>query len=132
MVEQQQEDERSIPTKQRKKKKPFLVRKIQAMETLQWLGKQFPQAFCLKKPRPLKINIHHDVFEQLLVFKNAPSKKKIREAITFYTRTNDYLFSVTKNQQRVDLAGRLVGKITEEQVEFAAIALQQRKSFCSR
>jgi sRNA-binding protein len=67
-----------------------------------------------------------EIFDLLPTLSNAPSKKKIRDTILFYTKTSEYLQSTTKYQYRVDLNGKFVGEIMKEQHNFALQSLKNR------
>lgn len=110
----------------------FIDRKMQVMETLMWLIKQFPSAFNMKMPKPLKVSIHQDIFNLLPTLGDAPSKTKIREAIFFYTKMPDYLNAATKYQSRVDLNGKITGEVTKDQKDFSFHRLRIRKKFAEK
>lgn len=82
--------------------------------TLAWLYEQFPTCFNLKDLKPLKLNIDKDFFP-FLEKDQAPSKAKLRDALTFYTNNIHYLEAVINSTYRYDLDGNHVQEITPEQ-----------------
>lgn len=98
------------------------------IKALQWLAQTFPKAFDNTiQIRPLKSGIMDDI----LVYANDAaslgiSKSKLREAVVLFTRRIDYLASLKAREMRVDLEGRPVAAVTEEEAERAALKIKKR------
>ncbi len=86
--------------------------------TLAWLYEQFPSCFNQNELKPLKLNIDKDLFP-FLEKDQAPSKAKLRDALTFYTNNIHYLKTVINSTNRYDLEGNHVQEITPEQKAYA-------------
>ncbi len=94
------------------KKKPLSHDEQQKFErlhkiksALKWLCENFPDCFNNKDPKPLKLRIEADLFPLLEDKETPPSKKAIREAIGFYTRSRAYLEAISSNNKRFDIHG---------------------------
>lgn len=105
--------------------------KIETQVAMTWLVEQFPLAFFQKSHlvKPLKLGIIEDivdVYERL----DAPpfSKKRLREAINYYTSSRAYLTAQQANAVRVDLYGQQYGTVSAEQAIYAQQRFQQRYS----
>lgn len=75
--------------------KPVIAR-IKA--TIIWLKEKFPQTF-VEPSLPLKIGIHQDLFALNLA--DAPPKRIIRKALSFYANAHSYLNALVKKTQSV-------------------------------
>ena len=90
------------------------------------LLKEFPKAFTLKNPKPLKIGIKEDIFAKW--GDNAPmSKLRFGKALQGYVNTKSYLRAFATEQHRYDLEGKKVQEITEANKTHAATALEKRE-----
>jgi len=69
---------------------------------------QFPNCFSFTNPRPLKAEIHADIFERL---QQRVSKSKIKQALYLYTNAPSYLNSFRQYSHRIDLDGNEVEEI---------------------
>jgi hypothetical protein len=103
-LNEQKKKEREIKQKKREETKI----------TLAWLYEEFPSCFNPKEIKPLKINIDKDLFP-FLEKEQAPSKAKLRDALTYYTNNIHYLETVIKGTHRYDLEGNQGEEITAEQ-----------------
>ncbi|VEB33752.1 ProQ/FinO family protein [Legionella cherrii] len=97
-------------------------------DALLWLAAHFPEAFDNSlRIRPLKIGIMDDI---LLHADNAAeqgiSKSKLREAVVLFTRRLDYLACLKLREMRIDLHGNVVGEVSEEEAEHAAVKIKKR------
>lgn len=96
--------------------------KTKNIEVLTWLIEYFPSTF-FKQPhhiKPLKIGIFNDLSEFYNRLDNPPfSKKRIREALNYYSASKAYLKKQTTGQGRIDLYGRVVDTVTEDQALYA-------------
>lgn len=97
-------------------------------EALNWLAKNFPQAFDnTLKIRPLKIGIIEDIFLHLDQATEAGiSKSKLREAVVLFTRRVDYLACLKAREMRIDLEGASTNPVTEEEAERASTKIKKR------
>src|SRR5690606_6420406 len=86
--------------------------------TLAWLYEEFPLCFNQSEIKPLKLNIDKDIFP-FLEKEQAPSKAKLRDALTYYTNNIHYLEAVIKGTHQYDLEGNQVQEITQEQKAYA-------------
>jgi sRNA-binding protein len=100
----------------------------QAKAILAVFQERFPKTFFsnAKEIRPLKIDIHHDLYA---VFAGHYPKKAINRTLKLYTRQSDYFSVLTLGAQRVDLEGKPSGEVLQEHIEIAvdAKARQQRR-----
>ncbi len=109
-------------------KKQKTQAKMLRHEALQWLVRTFPQAFdnseCI---RPLKLGIMDDI---LAVAEKAAlagiSKSKLREAVVLFTRRIDYLTCLKAREMRIDLEGKAVTQVTEEEAARAALKIKKQ------
>ncbi len=103
--------------------------KKERIHTIEWLSEYFPSAFYKhsRDIKPLKIGIFSDImdfYERL----DAPpcSKKKIREALNYYSASPAYLNCQKMGVARIDLYGNEVDVVTEEQEKYAYQRYQER------
>jgi ProP effector len=97
-------------------------------QVIDWLIDNFPSAFFkqAKHVKPLKIGIFDDIMDFYNRLDTPPySKKKIREAINYYSSSPAYLLSQEKNVARVDLYGTEIDIVSEEQARYAQKRYQQ-------
>jgi len=99
------------------------------LKTIEWLIEYFPAAFFKyqKNIKPLKIGI----FDEIVAFYNrleSPpfSKKKIREALNYYSSSPAYLNAQKNGVARIDLYGNEVDIVTEEQAKYAYQRFHER------
>src|SRR5512143_1656194 len=89
-----------------------------ASELLPVLAAAFPQTFFTnpKQVRPLKINIHHDLYARFQAH-TLPADIDpggIKRFLRWYTRRTCYLKAVARGERRIDLTGAAVdGDISE-------------------
>lgn len=98
------------------------------LSALSWLATTFPEAFDnAEQIRPLKKGILNDVLEYAQKAATVGiSKSKLREAIVVFTRRVDYLTVLKAQEQRIDLFGKEIEGVTEEEAEKAALKLRRR------
>lgn len=76
-------------------------------DALQWLCTRYPDCFNLLVPKPLKLKIEEDIFKDCeAISKELPSKKSLRDAISYYAHNIKYLKSCLKQTHRIDLQGK--------------------------
>lgn len=113
--EKAEKEKRKQGKEQAQKKREAKQKKREGIKvTLAWLYEQFPTCFNQNELKPLKLNIDKDLFP-FLEKNQAPSKAKLRDALTFYTNNIHYLETVISGTHRYDLEGHQVEEITQEQ-----------------
>lgn len=97
-------------------------------DALLWLAATFPEVFDNSiRIRPLKIGIMEDILahaEEAEVV--GISRSKLREAVVLFTRRIDYLTCLKTREMRVDLRGKPVAMVTDEEAERATIKIKKR------
>ena len=105
------------------------ITKKERLSVIDWLIDYFPAAFFKKshEVRPLKIGILNDILE-FYDRLEAPtfSKKKIRDAVSFYSSSPAYLSNHKEGSARIDLFGNEVDVVTREQAHYALQRFQER------
>ena len=105
------------------------ITKKERLSVIDWLIDYFPSAFFKKshEVRPLKIGILNDILE-FYDRLEAPtfSKKKIRDAVSFYSSSPAYLSNHKEGSARIDLFGNEVDVVTHEQAHYASQRFQER------
>lgn len=103
--------------------------KKERLETIAWLIEYFPNAFFKhpKDVRPLQIGI----FDAIMTFcdglERPPyGKRKIREALNYYSASKAYLTSQQSGAARIDLYGNEVDIVSEEQARYAFQRYKER------
>lgn len=81
------------------------------------LYSEFPLAFSVSSPKPLKIGIHIDIAEH---FRGEFSAEDITKALTAYTNRKKYQHSILRNKDRFDLNGLVSGSVTAGDRHFAS------------
>ena len=103
--------------------------KKEKLNTIDWLAEHFPTAFLknAKQVKPLKIGIFDDIIDFYERLDSPPfSKKKLREALNYYSASPAYLKCQKANIARIDLFGNEVDIVTEEQAKYAHQRYEQR------
>jgi hypothetical protein len=77
------------------------------------LAEVYPACFDWRKPRPLKVGIHHDLFAA------GYTVKQVRRALGPYCQAQRYRRSIIAGETRVGLAGEPAGVVTEEEAQQA-------------
>ena len=105
------------------------ITKKERLSIIDWLIDHFPGAFFKKSHdiRPLKIGILNDIIE-FYDRLEAPtfSKKKIRDAVSFYSSSPAYLSNQKEGSARIDLFGNEIDVVTREQAHYASQRFQER------
>ena|SRR3990167_9675948 len=103
--------------------------KKERLATITWLIEYFPAAF-FKHPKDiksLKIGIFDDIVDFYDRLENPPfSKKKLREALNYYSSSPAYLINQKAGSARLDLYGNEIDIVTEEQAKYAHQRYQDR------
>jgi len=100
-------------------------KRISTKEIISYLAEKFPECFSVKgKVKPLKIGIFQDLSEKL-ADDDTVSKTRLRQALRHYTSSWRYLKAVKLDVFRVDIDGKDVAKIDEEQANYASKTLKE-------
>ena len=97
-------------------------------QIIDWLIDNFPNAFFkqAKFVKPLKIGIYDDILDFFNRLDTPPySKKKIKEALNYYSSSPAYLLAQQKDAARVDLYGTEIDIVTQEQARYAQKRYQE-------
>jgi ProP effector len=103
--------------------------KKERLQIIDWLIEYFPSAFFkqAKYIKPLKIGIFDDILAFYDRLDTPPfSKKKLREALNYYSASPAYLNNQKNGVARIDLYGNEVDIVTEEQAKYAYQRYQER------
>lgn len=103
--------------------------KKERIKTIEWLIEYFPAAFFKQSRdiKPLKIGIFDEITAFYDRLDSPPfSKKKLREALNYYSASPAYLNSQKIGTARIDLYGNEVDVVTEEQAKYAYQRYQDR------
>ena len=111
----------SINIKQKKRAK------LARMDALRWLAQTFPAAFDTSQQiQPLKIGILNDVLAHAAEAAGCGvSKSKLREALAMFTRRIDYLACLKTRGTRIDLHGKPIAIVSDEEADLAAIKIKK-------
>lgn len=77
------------------------------------LIKDYPEAFSLNEPKPLKIGIHKDILARDVTL----SGVRVRKIMAWYTNRPAYRSQLKANAPRYALDGSVDGEVTEEQAK---------------
>ncbi len=106
-------------------KKTWQERRKEYETIIYWLCKTFPDTFNFKQPKPLKLNITHDIYAHL-PDDGSISKVKLRSAIKYYTHSTFYLKALVDASDRVDLQGVATESVDPSHKDFTQTILTQR------
>jgi ProP effector len=103
--------------------------KKERLQTIDWLIEHFPSAFFKQSRdiKPVKIGIFDEIVTFYDRLESPPfSKKKLREALNYYSSSPAYLTNQKIGVARVDLYGNEVDIVTEDQARYAYQRFQER------
>ncbi len=101
------------------------IKRISTKDIITYLAEKFPECFSVKgKVKPLKIGIFQDLAEKLNDDETV-SKTRLRQALRHYTSSWRYLKTVKVGVSRVDIDGKEVAEIDEEQANYASKTLKE-------
>jgi ProP effector len=103
-------------------------------QALRWMSQRFPQAFNIEN------NIHAlqlGMMQELLNYADEAeaagiSKAKLREALVIFTRRLDYLACLKAQGPRINLLGEVVGYVTVEEANMAAVKIKKWIEKCQK
>jgi len=101
------------------------IKRTSTKDIIAYLTEKFPECFSIKGPvKPLKIGIFQDLAEKLNEDETV-SKTRLRQALRHYTSSWRYLKVIKVGTSRVDVDGKAVAEIDEEQAAYAAKTLKE-------
>ncbi|GAA0820062.1 RNA chaperone ProQ [Colwellia sp. D2M02] len=101
------------------------IKRTSTKDIITYLTEKFPECFSIKGPvKPLKIGIFQDLAEKLSE-DDTVSKTRLRQALRHYTSSWRYLKAVKVGVFRVDIDGKEVAEIDEEQANYASKTLKE-------
>ena len=101
------------------------IKRISTKDIIAYLPEKFPECFSVKgQVKPLKVGIFQDLSEKLTDDETV-SKTRLRQALRHYTSSWRYLKAIKVGAYRVDIDGKDVSKIDEEQANYASKTLKE-------
>ncbi|TYK66761.1 RNA chaperone ProQ [Colwellia echini] len=101
------------------------IKRTSTKDIIAYLTEKFPECFSIKGPvKPLKIGIFQDLAEKLSDDETV-SKTRLRQALRHYTSSWRYLKVIKAGASRVDIDGKDVAVIDEEQAAYASKTLKE-------
>ena len=101
------------------------IKRISTKDIINYLTEKFPECFSVKgQVKPLKVGIFQDLSEKLADDETV-SKTRLRQALRHYTSSWRYLKAIKVGTSRVDIDGKNVAKIDEEQANYASKTLKE-------
>lgn len=97
------------------------------LQALRWITQRFPDAFDTEnRIQALKIGILQELLQYADEAEKAGiSRAKLREALVVFTRRLDYLACLKAQGPRINLKGEIVGKVSLEEAQNAAIKIKK-------
>ncbi len=101
------------------------IKRISAKDIITYLTEKFPKCFSVKgQVKPLKVGIFQDLAEKLTDDETV-SKTRLRQALRHYTSSWRYLKAIKVGVFRVDIDGKDVAEIDEDQANYASKTLKE-------
>lgn len=101
------------------------IKRISTKDIISYLTEKFPECFSVKgQVKPLKVGIFQDLSEKLADDETV-SKTRLRQALRHYTSSWRYLKAIKVGTFRVDIDGKDVAKIDEDQANYASKTLKE-------
>ncbi len=101
------------------------IKRTSTKDIIAYLTEKFPECFSIKGPvKPLKIGIFQDLAEKLDDDETV-SKTRLRQALRHYTSSWRYLKVIKVGTFRVDIDGKDVAEIDEDQAAYASKTLKE-------
>ncbi|MEI6893083.1 MAG: RNA chaperone ProQ [Colwellia sp.] len=100
------------------------IKRTSTKDIIAYLAEKFPECFSIKgSVKPLKIGIFQDLAEKLIADETV-SKTRLRQALRHYTSSWRYLKVIKVGISRIDIEGKEVADIDEEQAAYASKTLK--------
>jgi len=101
------------------------IKRISTKDIIIYLTEKFPECFSVKGPvKPLKVGVFQDLVEKLNDDETV-SKTRLRQALRHYTSSWRYLKVIKQGSFRVDIDGKEVAEINEDQANYASKTLKE-------
>jgi len=101
------------------------IKRTSTKDIIAYLTEKFPECFSVKgQVKPLKVGIFQDLSEKLIDDETV-SKTRLRQALRHYTSSWRYLKAIKLDAFRVDIDGKDVAKIDEDQANYASKTLKE-------
>ena len=101
------------------------IKRTSTKDIIAYLTEKFPECFSVKgQVKPLKVGIFQDLSEKLTDDETV-SKTRLRQALRHYTSSWRYLKAIKVGTFRVDIDGKNVAKIDEDQANYASKTLKE-------
>lgn len=101
------------------------TKRTSTKEIIAYLSEKFPACFSIEGPaKPLKVGIFQDLSAKL-VDDETVSKTRLRQALRHYTSSWRYLKTIKVGKFRVDVDGKDVAEIDQEQADYASKTLKE-------
>ncbi|MBL4764562.1 MAG: RNA chaperone ProQ [Colwellia sp.] len=101
------------------------IKRISTKDIITYLTEKFPECFSVKgQVKPLKVGIFQDLADKLTDDETV-SKTRLRQALRHYTSSWRYLKAIKLGTFRVDIDGKDVAKIDEDQANYASKTLKE-------
>ena len=94
------------------------INQLSNSEALRQVRAVWPNAFSIVSPKPLKIGIHNDMNACEVV-----PKEVVSVALRFYTSLDRYLQQIKPGAVRIDLLGKVSGKVRLKEAVDAEVKL---------
>jgi len=108
------------------------IKRISTKDIITYLSETFPECFSVKgSVKPLKVGIFQDLAEKLNDDEKV-SKTRLRQALRHYTSSWRYLKAIKVGVSRVDIDGKDVAEIDEEQANYASKTLKESQEKFSK
>lgn len=94
------------------------------MDMIRRFVADYPHAFNIAAPKPLRKDIVKDLFE---VYPDLP-RRQVRQGLVAYCRSDIYLRATVAGAIRVNLRGYTAGIVEDKEAAWAADLLDQRRA----
>lgn len=103
------------------------TKRTSTKEIIAYLSEKFPACFSTEGPaKPLKVGIFQELAEKLAGDETV-SKTRLRQALRHYTSSWRYLKAIKLGVFRVDVDGKDVAEIDQEQADYASKTLKESR-----
>lgn len=91
-------------------------------EITQILEERWPKLFNFNNPKPLKLEIHKDIYSLI----DESEQPQYKNALSTYVRRLKYTTCLAKGGERYDLEGNAFGLVTEEEQSLSQVVIDKR------